>query len=122
MGPFALHIETVGKSGRDPQGGPLLGRERQPDPLAMGRTPGAQVDCHIEDGARHHLYQFALRLLSLIVQPSQRPLPGATQVVLNEAKIAAAPGKDLVAKQLHEVTALVVMTRMDDLYHIRNLQ
>ncbi|MNE64874.1 hypothetical protein D3C80_1603120 [compost metagenome] len=43
------------------------------------------------------------------MKATQRPLPGATQVVLNEAKIATLLREVLVAK-LHEAASLILMT------------
>lgn len=44
------------------------------------------------------------------MKATQRPLPGATQVVLNEAKIATLLREVLVAEQLHEAASLILMT------------
>lgn len=122
MGPFALHIKTMSKPWGNPQRCGLLCRELQPNPLAASWAASSNIDRHIEDSASNYLNQLALRPIPLKVQTTEHSLPRATQVVLNEANITTSLRQGLMAKQLHETTAIILMILMADTKHIWNIQ
>jgi len=61
-----------------------VGGEDFAHPLTEGRGSLAKVDRHFEDLAFLHAHEFALRLLDLVMQATQRVLGAATVVVLHE--------------------------------------
>ncbi|MNE66416.1 hypothetical protein D3C80_1619660 [compost metagenome] len=111
---LAQHIETVRKTGGNPERHGRIGIEMLPHPLPTGRTIPTQIHRHVEDGARNDLHQLALWPYDLVVQTTQRTLAGTAQVILHEIHLTTTGGKILLTKQLHKAATLIGIQSMLD--------
>ena len=71
LGRFRNNQEPVSKPGGDPRHLPALGRKGKSGPLAKRGRPPAKIYRDIKNLTRDHPYQFPLRLLDLVVEPTQ---------------------------------------------------
>lgn len=79
----------MSKSFRYPQLLMVFGAQMHANPLAKRFRAFAQVDCYVEDFTVSDTHQLSLRLLNLVVHPSQNPFQRARVVVLNEIDVTA---------------------------------
>lgn len=82
-----LYIKTVGEAGWNPEHMVVFFGEFHTNPMPKVRGGTAQIHGYVKYLAGYHPYQFALRIVKLVMQASQGTLPGATVVVLDEIYI-----------------------------------
>ena len=83
------HCKAMCEAFRYPQHALVFGGQFHCNMLPKGRRAAANVHHDIEYRALHHAYQFALRVLDLVVQAAQHVFGRARMVVLHEIYIAA---------------------------------